>query len=460
MTKLYCARWVLPISSPAIEAGALAVESKQIAAVGTRAALMTQFPEATICDLGESAIIPGLVNAHSHLELTAMRGFLEREEHDFFAWLKKLTLARLERMTADDLMVSAAWGACEAARAGITSVADASDSALQSMNALRDVGLRGIVFQESFGPDPRLAGENLQKLRDKIAALRERETHLVKCGVSPHSPYTVCAAQLEMIAGLALDEQLPLMMHAAETEMEVLFVREGTGPFAEGLRSRGIEWRAPGVSPIQYLNDHAVLKTNPLLAHCIHIDEADLETLKETGTRVAHCPKSNAKLGHGVAPFAKMVEKGIAVGLGSDSVASNNTCDLLEEARFALLLARSVADDKHQSRGITCDEVLRAATSEAARSVGLKDQVGGLKQGLQADFAAVSLEGAHQVPSYGVADTLIFASSGRDVHLTVVAGREVYRDGRVTTVDEERLRGRMREVAAKLTRKNQESSRG
>lgn len=460
MTKLYCARWVLPISSPAIEAGALAVEGQQIAAVGTRAALTTQFPDATICDLGKSAIIPGLVNSHSHLELTAMRGFLEQEEHDFFAWLKKLTLARLERMTADDLRVSAAWGACEAARAGITSVADASDSALQSMNALREVGLRGIVFQESFGPDPRLAGENFQKLRDKIAALRERETPLVKCGVSPHSPYTVCAAQMEMIGGLALDEQLPLMMHAAETEMEVSFLRDGTGPFAEGLRSRGIEWRAPGVSPIQYLNDHAVLKTKPLLAHCIQIAEADLETLKKTGTRVAHCPKSNAKLGHGVAPFAKMVEKGIAVGLGSDSVASNNTCDLLEEARFAMLLARSVANDKHERCGITCDEVLRAATSEAARSVGLRDQVGELKQGLQADFAAVSLEGAHQVPSYGVSDTLIFASSGRDVHLTVVAGREVYRDGRVTTVDEDRLRERMREVASKLIHKNQESSRG
>ncbi|HUS12485.1 MAG TPA: amidohydrolase family protein [Pyrinomonadaceae bacterium] len=460
MTKVYCARWVLPISSAAIEAGALAVEGQQIAAVGTRAALITQFPEATICDLGESAIIPGLVNAHSHLELTAMRGFLEREEHDFFAWLKKLTLARLERMTADDLNVSAAWGACEAARAGVSSVADASDSALQSMNALREVGLRGIVFQESFGPDPRLAGENFQKLRDKIAVLREHETHLVKCGVSPHSPYTVSATQLEMIAGLALDRQLPLMMHAAETKMEVSFLREGTGPFAEGLRSRGIEWRPPGVSPIQYLNDRGVLKTSPLLAHCIHIDEAELETLKKTGTRVAHCPKSNAKLGHGVAPLAKMMEKGIAVGLGSDSVASNNTCDLLEEARFAMLLARSVPRDTHESRGITCDDVLRVATSEAARSLGLRDQVGELKQGLQADFAAVSLEGAHQIPSYGVADTLIFASSGHDVHLTVVAGREVYRDGRVTTVDEDRLRARMKEIATKLPLENQESSRG
>jgi len=445
MTTLYCARWILPLSSPEIVDGAIAVDGQKIVSVGNRNTLLEQFPEAATRELGESVIIPGLVNAHSHLELTAMRGFLEDEAADFFAWLRKLTRARLDRMTADDLRVSASWGACEAARAGVTCVADASDAALQSMTALCDVGLRGVVFQESFGPEPRLAQENFEKLTTKIAGLRERETSLVKVGVSPHAPYTVCSQQLQMISKFALDQKLPLMMHAAETEMEVLFLREGRGPFAEGLRSRGIEWRAPGVSPIQYLYDAGVLETMPLLAHCIRVDEADLETIKQTETRVAHCPKSNAKLGHGVAPFAKMVAKGIQVGLGSDSVASNNTCDLLEEARFALLLARSGG-----SCTLNSDDILRAATLGGAHSLGLAGQVGELREGLQADFAVVSLDGAHQIPSYGPAETLIFASSGRDVTMTVVAGREVYRDGRVMSVDEDRLRARMNEIARKL----------
>lgn len=445
MTTLYCARWILPLSSPEIVDGAVAVDGQKIVSVGNRNTLLEQFPEAATRELGESVIIPGLVNAHSHLELTAMRGFLEDEAADFFAWLRKLTSARLERMTADDLRVSASWGACEAARAGVTCVADASDAALQSMTALCDVGLRGIVFQESFGPDPRLAQENFEKLMTKIAGLRERETSLVKAGVSPHAPYTVCSQQLQMISKFALEQKLPLMMHAAETEMEVRFLREGRGPFAEGLRSRGIEWRAPGVSTIQYLHDAGVLETMPLLAHCIQVDEADLETIKQTETRVAHCPKSNAKLGHGVAPFAKMVKKGIQVGLGSDSVASNNTCDLLEEARFALLLARSGG-----SCDLNSDDILRAATLGGACSLGLAGQAGELKEGLQADFAVVSLDGAHQIPSYGPAETLVFASSGRDVTMTVVAGREVYRDGRVMSVDEDRLRARMNEIARKL----------
>lgn len=447
MTTLYCARWVLLISSPAIVDGAIAIKDDQITSVGSRVALTGQFPQATVRDFGESAIIPGLVNAHSHLELTAMRGFLEKEEADFFVWLKKLTMARLERMTPDDLYASSAWGACEAVRAGVTCVADASDSAYESMTSLRDVGLRGIVFQESFGPDPRFAKENFEKLKTKVARLRECETSLVKCGVSPHAPYTVCAPQLELISEFAIDEGLPLMMHAAETAMEVALMRDGQGPFAEGLRNRGIEWRAPELSTIQYLNHHGVLKTRPLLAHCINVDDADIETMKQTETRVAHCPKSNAKLGHGIAPFGKFLEKGIVVGLGSDSVASNNTCDLLEEARFALLIARSVSN---ANRLVNAEEAFQTATLGGAQALGYDGKIGELREGLQADFAVVSLDGAHQIPSYDATGTLVFSSSGRDVILTVVAGKEVYRDGRVTAVDEERLRARMKEIAEKL----------
>lgn len=450
MTTLYCARWVIPISSSAIADGAIAVEGQQIVSVASRTALAVKFPHATVRDFGESAIIPGLVNAHSHLELTAMRGFLDSEEKDFFGWLRKLTNARLEKMTADDMYVSAAWGVCEAVRAGVTCVADASDSASASMKALRDVGLRGIVYQESFGPDPRWATENFEKLKTKIGGLRKQETALIKCGVSPHAPYTVCGPQLEMISRFALDENLPLMMHAAESRMEVSLIRDGLGPFVDGLRHRGIEWTTPGVSPIQYLNDHGVLQTSPLLAHCIHIDEADIETLKQTKTKVAHCPKSNAKLGHGIAPFQKLLDEGIEVGLGSDSVASNNTCDLLEEARFALLLSRSQSAGSVPPRLISADEVLQSATLGGARALGLDNQIGELREGLQADFAVMSLERPRQIPSYDPTGTLIFASSGSDVIATVVAGREVFRDGRVTTVDEERLRKRISETAGKL----------
>ena len=423
------------MSTAPIESGAVAVEGSRIVAVGSQPDLSARFPDARVEQFGEAVILPGLVNTHTHLELTALRGYLENEESDFFAWLRKLTLARLERMTPDDIRVSATWGACEAVRAGITCVYDASDSALMSMLALKDVGLRGVVFQESFGPDPRLVQDNFEKLKTKIGELREVEDELVRVGVSPHAPYTVCGPQLELIADLARSEKLPLMMHAAESEAEDLFLREGCGIFAEGLAKRSIEWTAPRSSTIQYLKTLGVLDVRPLLAHCIRVDDADIETLALSGAKVAHCPKSNAKLGHGYAPFARFLESGMTVGFGSDSVASNNTCDLLEEARFALLLSRAT----HAGVTITASRALEVATFG-----------GQLKEGAQADLVALSLTGVHQTPNYDPAATLIFSSSARDVLMTVIAGREVYRAGRVTSVDEERLRARIREIAEKL----------
>jgi len=433
MTTIYAARWIVPVSAAPIENGAVAVEGQRVAGVGPRAEIVERFPEFRVESFGDAIIVPGLVNLHTHLELTAMRSYLEKEETDFFAWLRKLTIARHELMTADDIQVSATWGACEAVRAGITCVGDASDAGLMSMMALRDVGLRGVVYQESFGPDVRHAKQNFEELQSKVDHLRTLQSDLLRPGVSPHAPYTVCGAQLELIAEYASTEGLPLMMHAAESAAEEQFVREGCGAFAEGLARRSIEWIPRGVSTIQYLKQVGVLDVKPLLAHCVRVDDRDIETLLETETKVAHCPKSNAKLGHGRAPFARFLEAGIAVGFGSDSVASNNTCDILEEARFATLMARA-------GGGLVPGaDALRVATFGR-----------GLSEGALADLAVVSLTGVHQLPSYDPIATLIFASSGRDVMLTVVAGREVYRDGRVLGVDEERLRARMIEISEKL----------
>lgn len=451
MTTLYCARWVLPVSSAMIERGAVVVEGARIMGVGDRDSLVARFPEAVTQDFGEAAILPGFVNAHSHLELTAMRGYLEDKEDDFFGWLRKLTVARLERMTPDDLYVSAAWGAVEAARAGITCLGDSSDAASASLRALRDVGLRGTVYQEAFGPDPRLAQEHFEKLREKVYGLREYESALTRTGVSPHSPYTVSAAQLELITDFALAEKLPLMMHAAESLAEEQLLLEGVGPFAEGLARRGIEWRAPRVSTIQYLREVGVLSAHPLLAHCIRVNEPDIETIREADASIAHCPKSNAKLGHGHAPFADFIKSRVRVGLGSDSMASNNNCDMLEEARFAALMSRATRDQSEPSPLTGSHDVLFAATLGGARSLGLDNQTGALKEGWQADLVVVGLDGAHQLPVHDPAHALVFGSSGRDVRLTVVAGREVFRDGHVNTIDEEHLSARMKEIMKAVT---------
>ncbi|HEX6189186.1 MAG TPA: amidohydrolase family protein [Pyrinomonadaceae bacterium] len=456
MTAIYSARWVLPIASPPIENGAVAVAGEMIVGAGAREALSARFPHAVVTDFGASVLLPGLVNAHSHLELTVMRGFLESVETDFFAWLRKLTVARLS-MTAADLFVSAACGAIEAARAGITCVGDSSSAAAQSMKALRKIGLRGIVYQESFGPDPLLAAENVSTLGAQLEELRALASANVRAGVSPHAPYTVSAAQLELISRLALDEKLPLMMHAAESEAEALFMLEGTGPFAEGLRARGIDWEPQKLSTIEYLARHGVLETRPLLAHCVTVNDADIETIRGAGAGVAHCPKSNAKLRHGRAPFPGFLRANLNVGLGSDSVASNNNCDILEEARFATLLARVCGTDFSLSRDssapqteVCATDALFAATLGGARALGLDRQIGSLAEGMQADIIAVALDSAHQQPPTNPVDTLIFSSSGRDVRMTMVAGKEVYRNDKVTTVDEFEFQSQLQTTRRKI----------
>ncbi|HSP63754.1 MAG TPA: amidohydrolase family protein [Pyrinomonadaceae bacterium] len=464
MIAIYTARWVLPIVSSAIADGAVAIDGSKIVSVGPRVEVAYRFPGASVSDFGQAAMLPGLVNAHSHLEVTVMRGFLESEEHDFAAWLRKLTTARMA-MTGEDLLVSATCGAVEAARAGVTCVGDSSSSATHAMKALGEVGLRGIVYQESFGPDPKLARENVANLRDQIAELRTLEDELVRVGVSPHAPYTVSAPQLELISRLAIDEKLPLMMHAAESQAEKSFMLEGLGRFAEGLKARGIEWQAPGISTIEYLARQGILETRPLLAHCINVDDADLELIKQSGAGIAHCPKSNAKLGHGRAPFQKFLAHGVHVGLGSDSVASNNTCDILEEARFATLLARvqagsadplsALSGQREQSTDATstpvgAEQSLFAATLGGSRALGLENQIGALAEGMRADITVVSLNGTHQQPVRDPADTVVFSSSGQDVVLTMVAGKEIYRDGHMSFVDEGEQQSRLETIRTRL----------
>jgi len=450
MTKIYSARWVLPVATAPVLDGAVAVEGTRIAGVGTRAELERRFPSASSEDFGDAAITPGLVNCHTHLELTTMRGFLEAEEGDFFAWLRKLTIARALWMTPEEIEASAAWGAVEAARAGITCVGDASDSGASALKALSEVGLRGIVFQEAFGPDEASAGEQFEKAREKVERLRDAQTPLVRLGLSPHAPYTVSAPLLSMLARYASDEGLPVMMHAAESEAERRLLLEGAGAFAEGFKARGINFRAPGVSSIRHLAETGILETRPLLAHCIRVDDADIELIKEHGASVAHCPKSNAKLGHGRAPLAALLRAGVAVGLGSDSVASNNVCDLLEESRFAVLASRAAGDALEGGRMAGAADALELLTRGGARALRLEDATGALAEGLEADLVAVRLDAAHELPVYDPASTLVLSSSGRDVLLTVVAGCEVFRDGRVTTVDEDDLRARVIDIARRL----------
>src|SRR5262245_4206009 len=323
----YHARWVLPISRPPIAHGTVVEHDGRIAYAGERSGA----PAGTDIDLGDVALLPGLVNAHTHLELTVMRGFLE--DLDFRSWIFRLTRARREALAPEAVIDSARVGIAEGLLAGITTYADTNDSGAP-FRAMLDMGVRGISYQEVFGPDPAQCAESLAGLRGKVDALRREATALVRAGVSPHAPYSVCDALFEGTAAFAIQEGLPVAVHIAESADESSLVQHALGGWAESHRSRGIEVVPRGASPIRLLERVGVLVARPLLIHCVRVDTDDVGAIARHDCAIAHCPASNAKLGHGIAPLTDFIRAGIRVGIGSDSVASNNRMDLLDEARL------------------------------------------------------------------------------------------------------------------------------
>jgi 5-methylthioadenosine/S-adenosylhomocysteine deaminase len=446
--QILSAEWLLPISAEPIVNGAIAIDKNKIVALGTSRKLAKKFPTVKIENFGEAVIMPGFVNAHSHLEITAMRGFLDDSEEDFYSWLMKLTVTRTEKLTEKDITTSAICGAVEGIRAGATCFADIGRFGKAGFKALKQTGLRGVLFQETeFSPKDSEADMEFAKLKDKFLALQESESELVKVGLSPHSPYTVSPRLFEKITNYSLSENVKLTIHAAESKQEEEFFQTGKGFFADVYQKLNLEWNAPRLSSVQYLARLGVLQAKPLLAHCVKVSEKDIDLIAASGSSIAHCPKSNAKFGHGFAPLERFLDKNVGVGFGSDSVASNNTCDILEEARFATLFARNSADKK---KFLSAREIIKIATLGGATALGLESEIGTLEIGKQADLIVISLNNMAQMPIHDVYTALLFASNARDVKMTMVAGKEIYRDGITEKLDEERLKREIQAIEKKM----------
>ena len=446
--KIFTADYLLPISAEPITGGALAIEDAKIVSVGTRKELVEQFPLVEVEAYGNAVIMPGLVNCHSHLEITLMRGFLDDVEADFYSWLMKLTKTRGETLTEADIKIGALAGALEGVRAGVTCFGDIGRFGVAGLEALKANGLRGVLFQETeFSPVNETATDDFERLKDKFLELKATETELVRVGLSPHAPYTVSRALFEKITDYAIAETIKISVHAAESNEETDFFQTGTGFFAELYRKSNFRWRAPNVSPVQYLSDIGVLRAEPLLAHCVKVSDADIELIADSRSRIAHCPKSNAKFGHGIAPLEKFLNRKIGVGFGSDSVASNNTCDILEEARFAALFARSFTN---KNQFMSARETVEAATLGGAKALGLEREIGSFEAGKQADLIVVALDNLAQMPVHDVYSAVLFASNARDVLMTMVAGREIYFNGAAMLVDETEIKTKLREISRKM----------
>jgi 5-methylthioadenosine/S-adenosylhomocysteine deaminase len=383
---------VHPVTAPPIEDGAVLVDAGgRIAAVGPHARVPTP-PGTQTHEFPDGALVPGLVNCHTHLELTHLGGG-QHDEPEFVTWIRRIR--ELKDATSVEAFDEAARaGVRECWAQGVTCVAETGSTGAV-MRALHALGGRGIVYQEAFGPDPAKSEASMAELRAAVSNLRPLASPQLKLGVSPHAPYTVSAVLYEAVAAFAARERLPIAVHVAESEEETAFVRDGTGPFADALRARGVAVTPRGRSPVAYLRERGVLTHGVLGIHCVHVDDADIALLRQAGASVAHCPRSNAAHRHGRAPLARMLDAGIPVGIGTDSVVSVGELDLRAEADAA---------------GFQGEDALRRLTIEGARALGWESEIGSLEVGKAGDLVVQAV-----------------GPSGRPaVQLTVVSGRIVH----------------------------------
>ena len=400
------ADWVLPVSAPPIRDGAVAIEDGRIAAVGP------------IADLGEgtrfvdAAIVPGFVNAHSHLEYAVYAGF--GDGLGFGDWIG-LHVERKNRIDLEDMEAIARLGAAECLRSGITAVGDCSFSGAAAV-ACADVGLRGTIYLEVFGESKDALGERFQPMRERIAGAL---SDAVRLGVSPHAPYT-CSIELYRACH---ELGLPVATHLAESEAENEFLRTGGGAW-EAFGDMLVE--PPGTTGIRALAAEGLLDRSVLAAHCVQVDEEEIALLAEHGVAVAHCPRSNALLGCGIAPVADLLDAGVRVGIGTDSPASAPSFDMFEELRAAVALARLRSKG---SGAMTAGRVLELATLGSAAALDLDDELGSLDPGKQADIAVVSLDGSPYLPWEDPAGALVLGGSPSGVLLTMVGGEVRYERG-------------------------------
>lgn len=466
-TQILRARWTLPISTPPIENGEVVIEGDRIAAVRTAEGPLPPGAQ----DFGDAILMPGLVNVHTHLDYTLMRGLLE--DIPFFPWVRELN-ARKAVLTQEDWIASATWGAAEAVAGGVTTIGDCTDSGAALVGAKR-LGLGGIIFQEVFGIDLRqTVPEILEELAGKLGAYRAYlPGTLLAPGISPHAPYTVRPELMRALGDYARTANLPLCIHAAESTAETTLFTSGVGPIAAMFERRGIAWAPPGKSVVAYLEEQGVLSQRTLLVHGVQVSAEDRHWMRQTGAAWAHCPKSNAKLGNGVAPLEilydlpapnapEITDLGVRVGLGSDSVASNNTMDLFEEMRFAVLMRRGA---RRQIESLTAETAVRMATLGGAEALNLAHEVGSLEAGKRADLCVVGLDDLHNVPAYSPYNALVYAARASDVVATFIAGSARYdrrlgprREHRFPQIDLAPVRLALEEATAKMRQWRPETS--
>jgi len=409
--SLICPRWIIPVepAGAVLEQHCVALRDGVIEAVLPSAAAETRFSSYEKVDLAEHALIPGLVNAHTHAAMALMRGFAD--DLPLMRWLEEHIWPAESKHVSPEFVRDGTLLACaEMLRGGVTCFNDMYFFPAAALEAALAAGMRvsaGMIvfdFPSAYGAD---ADDYLAKglaLRDQW-----RDHPLATFCLAPHAPYTVSDTTFSKVAKLAAEVDVPVHVHLHETEDEI----------RRSLAEHGVR-------PLERLQRLGLLGPGLIAVHAVHVTDGEIALLAKHGASVAHCPSSNLKLASGFAPVARLAAAGVNVALGSDGAASNNRMDMFAEMRLAALLAKAVAGD---AEAMPAHAALRAATLGGAAALGLDARIGSVVAGKAADLAAVRIAGAELSPCYDPLSHLVYVAGREHVSDVWVAGRRLLRDG-------------------------------
>ncbi|MBK3626870.1 amidohydrolase [Streptomyces sp. MBT49] len=396
--------------------GAVAVHEGEIVAVGPADELRGRHPAAEEIDAAGCLVLPGLINAHTHLAMTLLRG--RADDVTLQGFLERVLTWEAELLTPQNVAAAVRLAVAESLRAGVTSALDMYWFHEAAERAAREAGWRlhtGPTFMDVPGPPDGLAyGARLAWARRDLAARGPaRPGH--RPVVFAHSAYTLSPGQLTEVFALAREFGALVHIHAAENATEVATVEVQHGK-----------------RPVELLDSLGLLGPDVLLAHAVDLTGPEIAALARTGTGVAHCPVSNLKLGCGIAPVPRLLSAGVTVALGTDGAVSSNSLDVLGAVRQAALVHKAGGDPT----AVGAEQAVRMATIEGARALGLGDRLGSLEAGKRADLIVLDLDAPHLRPRHDPWSTLAYAAHSPDVRDTVVDGRVLMRERGLTTLDE------------------------
>ncbi len=410
--------------------GAVAIRGRDIVAVDTADALKGRFAADRTISVPGQVVLPGLVNTHGHAPMVLYRGLAD--DLALMDWLQNYIFpAEAKTVNAEFVRLGTRLAALEMIQSGTTTHTDMYYFEEEVAKATREAGMRGVLGETIIdfpSPDAKTPAEALARTEQFVKAFRDDD--LVVPAVAPHAIYTVDEQWLRAARALADKYAVPVILHVSETQDEVKTALE-----KHKLR------------PVEYLDSIGFWGPRTIAAHGVWLSAQEIGILARRRVALSHNPESNMKLASGIAPVVAALKAGVVVGLGTDGAASNNDLDMFEAMRQAAFLHKVATSDP---QAIPATVALEMATIAGARALGLDRLVGSLEPGKRADLTTVSMKGARQTPMYNAVSHLVYVSTGDDVQNTIVNGRVLMRDRKVTTLDEARVLADARAMADKV----------